>query len=515
MTLLKRRLRVFWLRYVAPGSLERDPRFRVLLRALTRQGLQFVGVVTALGVVLHVLSRVLAGDAVTWIEADGGLAGSVQLWDKVLLAALGLGLAALGRARTGLRVGRMAVAVFLVVVTWFVVLRNFEPGSFNMAAAWLTLLMVIAVGTVPFRPWQMGLLGLAMTAEFWGFALVTPGMSGDRPRLLFLLLVTAVITVVAAVLYASRYLQYRALRRLAHLKDYCAARSRELERVLGRERGMKDQLVQQEKLASLGQLTAGIAHEIKNPLNFVNNFAGLSKELAVEVRDALRADPDRPARAVEEELGEALDDLVLNTEKIAEHGWRADGIVKSMLAHSRMSPGEHEPTDLNALLEEYVGLAYHGMRARHPFEVEIERQYDDALEPIPVVPQELGRVFLNLLANAFDALRAHAADAGDGFTPRLRVSTRRTPDGAVVYVTDNGPGMPRKVVERVFEPFFTTKPSGEGTGLGLSLAYEIVTQGHGGTLDVRSREGEGTVFSITLPAVPPQEGGPAPRAVAA
>jgi signal transduction histidine kinase len=511
MTLFQRRLRLFWTRYVAPAALERDARFRVLLRALTRQGLQVVGLVTAAGALGHVLYRVLEGDAVTWVEESEAVADSVQLWDKVLLAALGAGLTALGRAHTGLRVGRIAVALFVAVVAWVVVLGNFEAGAHNnMAAAWLTLLMVIAVGAVPFQPWQMGLLGLAMAAEFWVFARLTPGRLGDGPSFLFLLLAAAVATIIAAVLYASRYHQYRAARRIAHLKDYCAARSRDLERVLVRERAMQEQLVQQEKLASLGQLTAGIAHEIKNPLNFVNNFAALTRELAVEVREAIAEDPDRPAGAVVAELGEALDDLVLNTEKIAEHGRRADGIVKSMLAHSRAKPGERQPVDLNRLLDEYVNLAYHGMRARHPFDVEIERHYDARLGPLPAVPEELGRVFLNLVGNAFDALRARAATGEEGYAPRLRVTTRRTDTGAALYISDNGTGMPPEVRARVFEPFFTTKPSGEGTGLGLSLAYEIVTAGHQGTLDVRSREGEGTLFSITLPERLPGDEGAAP-----
>src|SRR5690606_16972254 len=159
------------------------------------------------------------------------------------------------------------------------------------------------------------------------------------------------------------------------------------------------------------------------------------------------------------------------------------------LAHSRATPGEREAADLNELLDEYVGLAYHGMRARHHFDVEVERQYDESLEPIPVVPQELGRVFLNLLSNALDALRTRAAKAAPGHEPRHRDVTRRLDTGAALYISANGPGIPREVAEQVFEPFFTTKPSGEGTGLVLSLAYEIVTAGHGGTHDVRSREG--------------------------
>ncbi len=531
MTLLQRRLILFWARYVAPGVLERDPRFRVILRVLTRQGLQVVGVVTAFGAVGYTLYRLFSGNVAVWSEV-GAVADSVQIWDKMLLAGLGLVLAVLGRMGLGLRVGRIAAALFIVVVTWFIVLGNFEPGSQNMSAAWLTLLMVVAVGAVPLRPLHMAALGLAMTGEFWGFARVAPGLSGDLSGLAFLLLATTVVTVIAGALYASRYNQYRAIRRSVHLKDYCAARSVDLEHALTRERAIQGQLVQQEKLAGLGQLTAGIAHEIKNPLNFVNNFAGLTRELAAEVRDALLQDPARPAGAVTAELGEALEDLILNTEKIAEHGRRADGIVRSMLAHSRSSSGERILTDLNKLLDEYVSLTYHGMRARHQFNVEIERQYDPRLEPLLVVPDELGRVFLNLVGNALDALRtraireaAAATEAGaaaDGedteYTPVVRVTTRRTDSGAAIYISDNGPGMAKEIAARVFEPFFTTKPSGEGTGLGLSLAYEIVTQGHGGTLDVRSRVGEGTVFSIVLPAgVPaaptvPRAAVPAPSA---
>jgi signal transduction histidine kinase len=503
MTLLQRRLRLFWARYVAPGALERDPRFRGLLRAVTRQGIQVVGLVTAAAAVAYTAYRVGAGDVPRWNETPETTAGSVQVWDKAFLVAMGLGMVALGRARVGLRIGRLAVAAFILVATWFVVHHNASPDSLDMAAAWLTLLMVVAVGAVPFQPWQTAALGALMAAEFWVFGEAWAGRVGERHRIVFILLAAAIVAVVAGALYGSRYGQYRVLRRLARLKDQNAARSEALAHSLQRLRAAQAQLVQQEKLAGLGQLTAGIAHEIKNPLNFVTNFAQLSRDLALEVRDALTEDPDRPARAVAEELGEALDDLVLNTEKIAEHGRRADGIVKSMLAHSRATPGERRPVNLNRLLDEYANLAYHGMRAQYHLDVEVERHYDEALGELPIVPEEIGRVFLNLVGNAFDALRDRIAVEGDAFGPRVRITTRRTDDGAAVYVSDNGPGMPPEVLPRVFEPFFTTKPSGEGTGLGLSLAYEIVTQGHGGTLGVRSRVGEGTVFMLTLPARPP------------
>ena len=266
---------------------------------------------------------------------------------------------------------------------------------------------------------------------------------------------------------------------------------------------MQDQLVQKEKLASLGQLTAGIAHEIKNPLNFVNNFSQMSQELLDELLEELEANPDKPTRETLADVQDVLNDLRANTEKVAEHGKRADGIVRNMLAHSRTTPGDRRPVDLNRLAEEYVGLAYHGMRAQHRgFNVDIDRDFDEELEPIPVVPEEIGRVILNLMDNAFDAVRTRELAKQDGYAPRVRVATHRTPDGATITIADNGTGIPDELRERIFEPFFTTKPSGEGTGLGLSLAYDIVTAGHGGKMEVESVNGEGTTFTIELPSAP-------------
>ncbi|MDX1420849.1 MAG: PAS domain S-box protein [Rubricoccaceae bacterium] len=294
------------------------------------------------------------------------------------------------------------------------------------------------------------------------------------------------------------------------MEEVLQAEKSRLEELLARLRRAQHQLIQQEKMASLGRLTAGIAHELKNPLNFVINFAELSEALAAEVRERL------PAGRTPAAVAEALDDLVVNTERIVHHGRRADAIARSMLTHARATPGARAPTDLNALVGECVDRAYHEMRARRPFDVEIERRLDDALEPILLDQEAVGRVLVNLVANAFDALRERAGQEGSPFAPRLRVVTRRTDEGeAAVYIHDNGTGMPAEVAARVFEPFYTTKPPGEGTGLGLSLAYDIVTQGHGGSLTVRSREGEGTVFSIIFPPAAPVRAVavPAPRAL--
>jgi signal transduction histidine kinase len=252
-------------------------------------------------------------------------------------------------------------------------------------------------------------------------------------------------------------------------------------------------LIHAEKMASLGQLTAGIAHEIKNPLNFVNNFAELSRELLHELRDTI-ASPDA-------EQDELITTLTTNLEKIAEHGRRADGIVTSMLLHSRGGTGERRTADVNALVEEGLNLAFHGARARdRSFNITLERDLDPGLRPIELVPQDITRVLLNLFDNGFYATRKRLETGGDpSFQPSLRVTTRDLDDQVEIRVRDNGVGIPPEVQAKLFTPFFTTKPTGEGTGLGLSISYDIVTQQHGGTITVDSRPGEFTEFVVRLP----------------
>jgi two-component system, NtrC family, sensor kinase len=260
-------------------------------------------------------------------------------------------------------------------------------------------------------------------------------------------------------------------------------------------------LVQAEKMASLGQLTAGIAHEIKNPLNFVNNFASLSVELLDELKEtaapALAAlDDDKRA-----DIDEVVGMLTGNLEKIAEHGRRADGIVKSMLEHSRGASGERREVDLNALVDEALNLAYHGARAQDAnFNITLERDLDPSIAPIELAPQEITRVLLNLIGNGFYAANKRKGDgAGPDFRPGLKVITRDLGKAIEIRVRDNGTGIPLEVRDKLFQPFFTTKPTGEGTGLGLSISWDIVTQQHGGTIAVDSEPGEFTEFTIRLP----------------
>jgi len=260
----------------------------------------------------------------------------------------------------------------------------------------------------------------------------------------------------------------------------------------------QSQLIQSEKLASLGELTAGIAHEIQNPLNFVNNFAEISVDLAEELREEIKK-PEIDKGLIEE----LATDLALNQEKINHHGKRASSIVKGMLEHSRVATSRDAinrvSTDLNALADEYLRLAYHGLRAKdNSFNATMETHFDPDLPRVEVIPQDIGRVLLNLVNNAFYAVNEKAKQGIDGYSPVVTVSTRKLTDAIEISIQDNGNGIPDAIKDKIFQPFFTTKPTGQGTGLGLSLAYDIVTKGHGGSIEVKSTEGSGTIFTLRL-----------------
>ncbi len=260
----------------------------------------------------------------------------------------------------------------------------------------------------------------------------------------------------------------------------------------------QSQLIQSEKMASLGELTAGIAHEIQNPLNFVNNFSEVNNELIDELNDELIKGDIEEARAISKDIKE-------NGQKINHHGKRADAIVKGMLQHSRTSTGQKEPTDINALADEYLRLSYHGLRAKDKsFNADFKTEFDESLPKINVIPQDIGRVLLNLINNAFYAVDKKAKEGLEGYKPELVVSTSSSPSadggnrGVEITVSDNGPGIPDSIKQKIFQPFFTTKPTGQGTGLGLSLSYDIV-KAHGGELTVETNEGEGSTFTILIP----------------
>ncbi len=264
-----------------------------------------------------------------------------------------------------------------------------------------------------------------------------------------------------------------------------------LEKTLSDLKSTQSQLIQSEKMASLGELTAGIAHEIQNPLNFVNNFSEVNKELLVEMKDEMDKGNVDDAKAI-------ANDVIENEEKINHHGKRADAIVKGMLQHSRSSSGVKEPTDINALCDEYLRLSYHGIRAKDKsFNATLDTDYDQMIGIINIVPQDIGRVILNLINNAFYAVDEKKKQVREGFEPTVSVTTKKSDDKVLISVKDNGSGIPQKVIDKIFQPFFTTKPTGQGTGLGLSLSYDIV-KAHGGELSVKTMEGEGSEFIIKL-----------------
>jgi len=273
----------------------------------------------------------------------------------------------------------------------------------------------------------------------------------------------------------------------------------ELQQTLAELKATQTQLIHSEKMASLGELTAGIAHEIQNPLNFVNNFSEVNSELIDELKNELNTGNKEEAISIADNIKE-------NQQKINHHGKRADAIVKGMLQHSRKSAGQKKPTDINALADEYLRLSYHGLRAKDKtFNATIQTDFDESIEKINIIPQDIGRVLLNLFTNAFYAVTdaslrssGQANSVSSNYIPTVSISTKKIGDKVEIRVKDNGNGIPQKVLDKIFQPFFTTKPTGQGTGLGLSISYDII-KAHRGEIKVETKEGEGAEFIIQLP----------------
>ncbi|MEO6453917.1 MAG: ATP-binding protein, partial [Ginsengibacter sp.] len=277
-------------------------------------------------------------------------------------------------------------------------------------------------------------------------------------------------------------------------KDETDKQKTKAEQTLEELKSTQAQLVQREKMATLGELTAGIAHEIQNPLNFVNNFSEVNKELLVEMKDEMNKGNIDDANAI-------ANDVIDNEQKINHHGKRADAIVKGMLQHSRVSTGQKESTDINALADEYLRLSYQGLRARDKnFNADYKTAFDGEIGKINIIPQDIGRVLLNLYNNAFYAVNEKQKTANKAYQPKVSVQTKKINDKIEIIVSDNGNGIPQNIVDKIFQPFFTTKPTGQGTGLGLSLSYDII-KAHGGEIKVETKEGGGSEFIIQLPFV--------------
>jgi len=346
-------------------------------------------------------------------------------------------------------------------------------------------------GAYTFKVASRGINGLWSNPAAFSFVITPPWWKTWWAYALFAFAFFGLLT--SYVRFRSRVLQRQNL----ILEEKVVNRTNQLQKSLNDLQETQKQLIQSEKMASLGELTAGIAHEIQNPLNFVNNFAEVNKELIDELRQEIEAGNLNEVKVIATSLAE-------NESKIMFHGKRADGIVKSMLQHSRSSSNKKEPTNINALADEYLRLAYHGLRAKDKtFNATMKTEFDESLEKINVVPQDIGRVILNLITNAFYVVAEKKQQGAlAGYEPTVTVGTRKKNNAVEIYVSDNGNGIPQTIIDKIFQPFFTTKPSGQGTGLGLSMSYEIITKGHDGDLKVETKENEGTTFTIVLPNTP-------------
>jgi signal transduction histidine kinase len=376
------------------------------------------------------------------------------------------------------------IALYYVISSWRIL-----KGA-QWAIVWgvlATLFWVMLWGFIRFTPLSHGFI-LVVTAIFLSFPLSLLVYVSLR----FKEIINEVRENARQLVQVTEEKKQQALKQQKLLEQEVKRQTADLTQTLQNLKTTQSQLIQSEKMASLGDLTAGIAHEIQNPLNFVNNFSDVNKELLAEIREEISKGNYDEVRALAKDVAD-------NEEKINQHGKRADAIVKGMLQHSRSSSGQKEVTDINKLADEYFRLAYHGLRAKDKsFNVTMKTDFDETIETINVVPQDIGRVILNLITNAFYAVDEKRKAGAEKYEPTVFLSTKKLAGTVQIRVTDNGSGIPKKVLDKIFQPFFTTKPTGQGTGLGLSLSYDIV-KAHGGEIHVESKEGDGSTFTIALP----------------
>jgi signal transduction histidine kinase len=387
------------------------------------------------------------------------------------------------RHRTGIsEVYQILIGLFIIFLIRIAFFRSTLVRIYVAGALWLavfTLLGMLDVSTPFLNPFPIGQLGqLLIYAGGLAYKLRLNEKAKSEAKIITLR------NVELAALYEESKRQ----------KEEIEIQKKNAEEAVVELKSAQAQLIQSEKMASLGELTAGIAHEIQNPLNFVNNFSEVNKELLAEMKEEI-------AKGNYDEVKAIANDVMDNQEKINHHGRQADGIVRGMLQHSRSSSAVKEPTNINKLADEYLRLAFHGLRAKDKsFNAVLKTDYDETIGNVNIIPQDIGRVILNLITNAFYEVGEKKKQQTDDYEPAVSVSTKRIADRIEISVKDNGNGIPPKVLDKIFQPFFTTKPTEQGTGLGLSLSYDII-KAHGGELKVQTKEGEGAEFIIQLPFV--------------
>jgi signal transduction histidine kinase len=385
--------------------------------------------------------------------------------------------------------------ISFLLLLWIIIgtPKRFEgPNKVVMMGLLFTVLAQTSFGIVP-NEWFNGYHKYKLATLVSIYTLSFPVSLLIYTAMRFKQMIHEVEARAAEVIKLSEEKKEQALRQKEILQEEVNTQTAELRTTLANLQATQTQLIQAEKMASLGELTAGIAHEIQNPLNFINNFSEVNQDLLAELKTAVeKGDWD--------EVKLLAADVQANEDKITHHGKRADAIVKGMLQHSRHSTGQKEATDINALCDEYLRLAYHGLRASDKgFNAQLSTSLDPAVGVVDIMVQELGRVVLNLINNAFYAVHERKQKEGADFIPQVTITTQRVDDQIMIKVADNGGGIPAAVREKIFQPFFTTKPTGKGTGLGLSLSYDIITKGHQGKIELETKEGVGTTFTIILP----------------
>ncbi len=492
-----------WLAFLGFESYERDPGFRKEILHVSRQGMIVTGLLGLFGVSIFIGAKTLLLDAqVAWSYRGINPETTVVLWDKLVMFILSISCFILARTEQGPIYGRALMVAMVIVFCISSMLDDLIIGQ-GYTTMFLVLFLSSAVGTMPYRGWQTFLFGLLIIAtirlaEAYLPVLVgVPSLRMAKTSYLFVAIITIIYTGISGLLYTGRYQQFLARKRAEELKQQLEGAHESLQGSYRKLSETQDQLVRVQKDAAMGRVTAGIAHEIKNPLNFVNNFSELIAEQAEELKEELAVLRDSMSDAQAEDINELVDNLKINATKIHSHGGRANQILAQMLDHTSLKQRSVQRTDIHALVEEYVQLSRLNIQNKAPqLDIEIKKDLAPQLAELDIAPKEVGQVVLNLMSNAFDAVELKAKDATQSYAPVVEVSTYPVAEGVQIKISDNGIGVAAENREKIFEPFFTTT---RRTGLGLSLAHDIITQRHAGELRFESREGEGATFIITLP----------------
>ena len=488
--------------HLASTCAESDPEFRAIIGKITRIGMLTTGFLGVIGTLAYVLARVfVVNTRVTWTYESQLPDNTFVLWDKLLVFVACLACITLSRTRYGVRYGRQIVAGVVILISISSLTDDILSGK-EFTSDFLILYLTLAAGLMPYKAWQTFFFGLtlliavALATELIPSLLNVDAMRMPKSVYVFIGLMTLSLTGLSATLYTTRCDQYLTRRKVERLNRELETAHESLQDSYVSLQQTQEDLVHSQKMASLGRFTAGLSHELKNPLNFVHNFATLNRDITEDLIAEFAARENELPPETSTQIEELLSDLSENAGHIEDHSRRADEIILQMQEYSRKTAPDVQKTDINTLLDQYVNLALIGSEATDEV-VEIIRRYDQDLSKVSVSPNEIGHALLNVLNNAIHAVVQQAKASSGTYRPTIEVVTGECKDGIEIRIVDNGPGIPPDAEETIFEPFFTTSSS--GVGLGLSVAYDIVTRRYGGQLFYERSEKPGSIFVLRLP----------------